>query len=83
MVPSTYFCSHDIFIILKYEQCRGDVSVIPSISMMFNEFTDNVFDGLTCFLTRISTNLQNRIPYIDVLYRHFIMQITIKLNSFQ
>ena len=57
--------------------------MIPSISMMFNEFTDSVFDGLTCFRTRISKNLKVRILDIVRLYQHYIMQIAVKLNSFQ
>ena len=57
--------------------------MIPSISKMFNEFTDNISIGLTCFLSKISTNLKERILDIVMLYQHIIMQITIKLNSFQ
>ena len=51
--------------------------------MTFNEFTDNISDGLTCFPTKISTNLKNCICDIVKLNQHFKMQITIKLNSFQ
>ena len=69
-VLCTYFCCHDKFIILKYEQCWGDVSVIPSILMMFNEFTDNIFVVLTCFLTKISTNLKI-VSLISVCYIKF------------
>ena len=57
--------------------------MLPSISMMFNEFTDNIFHGLTCFLTKVSTNFKNGIPDIVMIFQQFIMQITIKLNSFQ
>ena len=57
--------------------------MLPSISMMFNEFTDDISDGLICFLTRISTNLKNLVLDIFMLYHQFIMQIFIKLNSFQ
>ena len=39
----------------KNEQCRGDPSVMPSISMIFNEFTESISNGLRRFLTKIST----------------------------
>ena len=65
-----YVLIHDKFIILNHEQCPGDVSVIPSISMMFNEFTA-IFEDLTCFLTKISTNLKMiysiSLCYINIL----------------
>ena len=57
--------------------------MISSISIIFNEFTDIIFDRLTCYLTKISTNLNNRILDIVMLYQHFILQITIKLNLLQ
>ena len=57
--------------------------MVPLISMMFNEFTNIIFVGLTCFLTKMSTKLKNRIHDIVMLYQHFIVQIPIKLNSFQ
>ena len=65
MVQCIYFCCHDRFIVLKYENCWGDLSVIPSTSVLFNEFTDNFFDDLTCFLTKIVSLIS--LCYINIL----------------
>ena len=83
IVLCTFFCCHDRFVEQKYEHCCEYVSAIPSISMMFSEFTDNISDGLTCFDTKISTDLINRLLDIIMLHQQFIIQIIIKVNSFQ
>ena len=77
----TYFCCRDKFWILKYEQCWRPVSVMPSVSMIFNEFTDNILDAKTRFSNEIWKKMKKRTLDIFMVFQQFRMLTIIKYTN--